>query len=177
MSQLTLPIPIPYGNIAYAGFWRRAGAGLLDYILLGIAINVASGVMMALTGLLIGFSLPIVMMHGQPETLHSTFNSLIRAYSNIAGFSIPWLYFTLMESSSKQATLGKMAFNLKVTDESLQRISFAQANIRYFSKILSFMLLLVGYLMIGLTQRKQGLHDMIARCLVIRSSRPYPKPN
>jgi uncharacterized RDD family membrane protein YckC len=84
------------------------------------------------------------------------------------GFLGGWLYEASMESSSKQATLGKMALGLKVTTEAGQRISFARATGRHFAKYLSGMILMIGYIMAGFTQRKQALHDMIAGTLVAR---------
>ncbi|MFW9806568.1 MAG: RDD family protein [Candidatus Thorarchaeota archaeon] len=80
-----------------------------------------------------------------------------------------WLYFALMESSSKQATLGKMALGIIVTDYNGNRISFARATGRHFAKIISAILLLVGYIMIAFTEKKQGLHDIISGCLVVRA--------
>ena len=73
-----------------------------------------------------------------------------------------------MESSSLQATLGKMIFGMKVTDLNGNRISFARATGRHFAKYLSSMILFIGYIMAGFTERKQALHDMIAGTLVIR---------
>jgi uncharacterized RDD family membrane protein YckC len=80
-----------------------------------------------------------------------------------------WIYEASLESSSKQATVGKMALGLKVTNEQGARISFARASARYFSKILSRMILLIGYIMAGFTARKQALHDIIAGTLVVRN--------
>ena len=80
-----------------------------------------------------------------------------------------WLYFALMESSDKQGTLGKMAFNIKVTDLNGNKISFGRATGRTFGKFLSMIILGVGYLMAGWTKRKQALHDMMADCLVIKN--------
>jgi len=77
-----------------------------------------------------------------------------------------WLYEALMESSSRQATLGKMIFGMKVTDLSGNRISFARATGRYFAKWLSGLTLLIGYIIAGFTERKQALHDMLAGTLV-----------
>ena len=61
-----------------------------------------------------------------------------------------------------------MALGLKVTDLQGKRISFARATGRHFAKLLSGMILLIGYIMAGLTERKQALHDMIAGTLVVR---------
>jgi uncharacterized RDD family membrane protein YckC len=73
-----------------------------------------------------------------------------------------------MESSSYQATLGKMIFGMKVTDLYGNRISFARATGRHFAKILSGMILGIGFIMVAFTERKQGLHDLLAGTLVRR---------
>lgn len=83
---------------------------------------------------------------------------------------LDWLYFTAFEASSKQATPGKMALGIIVTDLKGNRISFGRANGRYWSKILSTAILLLGFIMIGFTEKKQGLHDIIADTLVLKKS-------
>jgi uncharacterized RDD family membrane protein YckC len=79
-----------------------------------------------------------------------------------------WIYYALLESSVWQATIGKKLLGLKVTDLAGNRISFARASGRFFGKILSGMILGIGFLMAGFTQRKQALHDILAGCLVLR---------
>ena len=79
-----------------------------------------------------------------------------------------WLYGALMESSPYQATLGKMALGMKVTDLYGNRISFARATGRHFAKYISMITLCIGFIMVGFTERKQGLHDMIAGTLVLK---------
>lgn len=81
---------------------------------------------------------------------------------------IAWLYFAIMESSDKGATFGKQALGLRVTDLDGGRISFGRATGRYFGKILSQIILYIGYIMAGFTEKKQGLHDIVAGCLVVR---------
>ena len=78
-----------------------------------------------------------------------------------------WLYLALSESSTKQATLGKMAMGIKVTDLHGDRISLGRASGRCLAKIVSTVIVLIGYLMIAFTRRKQGLHDIMAGCLVV----------
>ena len=85
----------------------------------------------------------------------------------MASIVITWLYFALLESSTRQATFGKMALGLFVTDLEGNRLSFARASGRYFSKIISGMTFTIGFLMAGFTAKKQALHDMIAGCLVL----------
>ena len=74
-----------------------------------------------------------------------------------------------MESSRRQATLGKMALGIRVTDLDGRRVSFARASGRWFGKILSSLIFGIGYLMVAFTEKKQGLHDMIAGTRVMRS--------
>ncbi len=132
------PPPSPY-----AGFWRRLAAIFLDGLIIG-AVAAALG-------------LPVVAPAG-----------VGRVSIEPLGIVLAWLYFALMESSAKQATLGKMALGIIVTDEQGRRISFARATGRHFAKILSALTLLIGYLMAGFTRRKQALHDMLAGCLVLK---------
>jgi uncharacterized RDD family membrane protein YckC len=88
-------------------------------------------------------------------------NLILHMFCGPFGFflsiAVGWLYFALMESSEQQATLGKMALGLRVTDMNGNRISFGHATGRHFAKILSFLTLLVGYMMAGFTPRKQAL--------------------
>jgi uncharacterized RDD family membrane protein YckC len=83
--------------------------------------------------------------------------------------ALHWLYFAAMESSERQATIGKSVLSLRVTDYEGRRISFGRATGRFFAKIVSGMVpLLIGYIMAAFTEKKQALHDMIAGTLVLR---------
>jgi uncharacterized RDD family membrane protein YckC len=90
------------------------------------------------------------------------------AARNSVSTIVGWLYFALMESSARQATFGKSRMNLAVTDEQGQRISFLRATGRHFAKILSAIILLIGFIMVAFDSRKQGLHDKIASTLVVQ---------
>lgn len=134
----------------YAGFWKR----LVAYIIDGIVINIV----MTIVGFILGI--------GYMSRLGQAAAGRSAAYA-ILSIVIVWLYFALMESSPRQATLGKMALSIVVTDLDGRRISFGKASARHWSKILSTMILLVGWIMAGFTERKQALHDLIAGTLVI----------
>lgn len=94
---------------------------------------------------------------------------LIILYS-LTKLIIVYFYFTLLETSMWQGTIGKKLLKIKVTDMNGKRINFKRATIRFFSKILSAQLL-IGYIMILFTDKKQGLHDLIAKTLVLPSDR------
>ena len=99
------------------------------------------------------------------QAFDSYFHALMPAL--LAQTVLTWLYFALCESSVWQATLGKRALGIRVTDLNGQRISFMRATGRYFGKLLSAFFFCVGFLMVAWTQRKQGLHDLLAQTLVL----------
>src|SRR5690606_10177125 len=88
--------------------------------------------------------------------------------SSIIMMIVDWLYFASFESSTKQATPGKMALGIIVTDYEGERISFGKALGRKFAKILSTITLGIGYIMAAFTEQKQALHDMVAGTLVVQ---------
>ena len=87
---------------------------------------------------------------------------------NLLSLVAMWLYFALMESSAKQAALGKMMIGVIVTYMDGNRLSFDRATGHYFGKIMSSIILMIGYLIAAFTQRKQAFHDIMAGCLVVR---------
>ncbi|MFM9842738.1 MAG: RDD family protein [Dongiaceae bacterium] len=87
----------------------------------------------------------------------------------LGGLLIAWLYEALMVSSSMQATPGKMVFGLRVTTVDGGPVGFGRATGRFFGKIISQIILYVGFIMVAFSSRKQGLHDMIANTLVVRA--------
>ena len=137
----------------YAGFWRRFAAFSIDAILLGIVQGVATIAM-------------VVTIPGEEASDAANVGYII--FSNLVLFAAMWLYFALMESSSKQATLGKMMIGIVVSDMAGDRVSFGRASARYFAKIPSWIILGIGFIMAGFTKRKQALHDIMTSCLVIR---------
>jgi uncharacterized RDD family membrane protein YckC len=80
-----------------------------------------------------------------------------------------WLYFALMESSDMQATPGKKALGLRVTDVDGSPVSFGQATGRFFGRYLSMLIIFIGYLMMIWDDRKQTLHDKMASTLVVKN--------
>ena len=145
--------------VAYAGFWLRLVAWIIDAIVLGFA------------GAAIFLPLVSANIHTfsreNPWDFYTTFSRPIVALK-LLGMMLSWIYYAALESSAWQATLGKKALGLKVTDLSGNRITFARASGRFFGKIVSSFILGIGFLMAGFTARKQALHDILAGCLVIK---------
>ena len=101
------------------------------------------------------------------EDVGVSFNVSLTPIGTVIWFAMTWLYFALLESSRWQATLGKLALGAKVTDAEGRRLGFAQATGRYFAKFLSTLSLGFGYVMVGVTAQKRGLHDIVAKTRVI----------
>jgi uncharacterized RDD family membrane protein YckC len=90
---------------------------------------------------------------------------------------VVWVaYQALLESSTLQATVGKLLLGIVVTDTNGQRIGLPVAAVRAMSKVLSGVLLMNGYIMALFTARRQALHDLIAGTLVLRKTELSPSP-
>jgi len=145
----------------YAGFWLRFAAYLIDTIILGLVfvpLGASLGIVLAASG-----SMDSDLMPGV--------NGLLNAGSILAG----WLYSSLLESSSWQGTVGKKLVGLRVTDLNGNRISFGKATGRYFGKILSGMICLIGFIMAAFTEKRQALHDQLAGTLVLSGPATFPQ--
>lgn len=149
----------------YAGFWLRFVAAFVDGIILFCLSSMGGGC--------VGFVMGIVLVaanNGNANAVQGQeTQAIFQAVGGLVGILISWLYHALMESSAKQATLGKMAVGIQVCDLDGERISFGRATGRFFAKYLSTFTCLIGYIMAGFTEQKQALHDMVAGTLVIRA--------
>jgi len=157
-----------YAGVAYAGFWLRFVAFLIDGVISGIAFVILLIPLFVLTGA--GAALSRI---GSGEDISDDVAAFL-GIGFIFGFFgiiflVSWLYYALSESSSWQATPGKKMLNLKVTDMTGEPISFGRASGRFFARIITHMIpLAIGYILAGFTEKKQAIHDMIASCLVLR---------
>jgi uncharacterized RDD family membrane protein YckC len=159
---------------AYAGFWLRFVAFVIDLIILFIPFT------FIVSFLAVGMGLSAAVQEVQPGESLDALIALLGTGFVLAVLLIMLvgsaLYFTLLEASGWQATLGKKALGLYVTDLNGNRASFGRASGRFFAG--KFMALGVPGIVIiyffiscisaGITERKQALHDMLAGCLVLR---------
>jgi len=81
---------------------------------------------------------------------------------------LPFVYFLLMESSARQASLGKQALGIKVTDAAGRRLGLRRAAFRQLMKATNLFSTGITYLIAAFTERRQALHDMFAGTLVLR---------
>lgn len=132
----------------YGGFWIRVGAYLIDAVILSIA------------------QAAIYAVFGQSMFDPESGGGL----ANIVSIIVALAYFVGFESSDLQGTPGKRALGLIVTDADGRKITPVRAIGRYFAKILSGIILGIGYIMVAFTERKQGLHDIICSTLVLKGN-------
>lgn len=152
----------------YAGFWLRFVAFIIDWIILGILNWVIITPILAAVGISSGFSMSdLASGNIDPAQLVGALSAMI-GIGWFVSLTVDILYHSFFESSKFQGSVGKIALGLKVTDVSGNKIDFVKAVIRNFCKIISGMILLIGYIMAGFTDKKQGLHDMIASTLVVK---------
>jgi uncharacterized RDD family membrane protein YckC len=202
----------PRGATENAGFWMRFLAAIIDGILVSVITSIISS-LFGLNNAMIRLNeiSRSVAAGGSVEAIQNEAGALVAPIllSLVFSLLVNWLYFALLESSKQQATLGKMALGLKVTNLSEQPIGFGQATWRYFAKqipglvslivlsfgmipiipviaeptsaaaraaagtfllvfLVSFLIAVVPFLMTGFTAKKQALHDMLAKTLVVK---------
>jgi uncharacterized RDD family membrane protein YckC len=160
--------PIQYASAPtspYGGFWIRFLAYFIDRIILGI-VAAPFYFILILPRMIPIFEDAQRNREPSPEMIVAIIGTAF-TYGCIVMLGA-WLYDALLTSSSWQGTVGKKVLGLKVTDEAGNRIGFGRATGRFFAMILSGMILYIGFFMIGFTDRKRGLHDMLAGTLVMK---------
>jgi uncharacterized RDD family membrane protein YckC len=155
----------------YGGFWIRLVAYIIDSIIVTVLFFILVFVL-SMVGI-VDYSWMAefdAAVQADVEPDPAVFMAMMQAMGIIylLGFLVAWLYEALLTSSAMQATPGKMVFGLRVTALDGQQIGFGRATGRFFGKIVSGVILYVGFIMIAFTERKQGLHDMMASTLVVR---------
>ncbi len=133
----------PERTVVYTDFWTRFAAAFID----GLIIIVLS------------FVVKLIL-----SDVALSENYSLRLFSNII---LGWIYNALQESGPKMATVGKRAMEIKVTGQDGERITFGQATGRHFGKIISTLILFIGYFMMLWDERRQTLHDKMAGTLVV----------
>jgi len=142
--------------LAYAGFLLRAGAAMIDWVLLSL-------VMFLVFRPEIPAATSLEEMRQAVEAMQA--NRTMIAFSVV----LPWLYFAALESSPWQATLGKKAFRLRVIHVNGSRIGPIRATFRHLAKVfLMDLTLFLSFLFAAFTPRRQALHDFAAGTTVIR---------
>ncbi|GIO86809.1 RDD family protein [Paenibacillus faecis] len=137
----------------YDVFWRRYWAWAVDKLVAGIG-----GILLSLL-----FFSPGRLFAESPDTAAAGVPMLLTLVSQC-------LYFSLMESSKYQATLGKMLLGIVVVNRNYERLTYGKALVRYLGRLLSALTFGIGYIMAAFTKNKQALHDLVADTYVLNKS-------
>ncbi len=139
----------------YAGFWKRWVSFIIDIIIVN-----------TFTSILMNFGMvAMVKKDNDPSAI-----LFIALAATLLNWAVYILYWAIFESSSLQATPGKMALGIKVTDMNGEKLTFLRSLSRNAAKIVTGFTLNVGYVMAGFTVQKQALHDKMTDCLVINKT-------
>jgi len=141
----------------HGGFWKRLLAYLVDWLIL---------VLIAIVVVMLGV---VLMVAGGVSELWAW------AFGHLVGLLVGWVYYAFLESSDWQATPGKRMLGMQVVDMQSGRIGLWRATGRHFGKIVSTLVLLAGFVMIGFAREKQELHDIMAGCVVVNRPPPADK--
>lgn len=138
----------------YAGFWWRWLALWID----GLIISIPSTLITIL--ILIG----LVKIFGMKPISEFT----LKIVYNIFALVVLIFYQIVFESTKMQGSVGKRIVGIKCVDINLERLTFKKAFVRNICKVVSVFTFGIGFIMAGFTKKKQALHDIIAKTLVIR---------
>lgn len=155
--------PATIDQYLYAGFWPRVPAWLLDTLVIVLAMAAFDMAYLSWSGHPIEAAFTSKAA-GTSVAIH--YNPTMPAL--LFGLFVSALYYVGFESSRHQATLGKMTMKLVVADEDGQHLTRMRAFGRWAGHWLSCIVAFVGFFLAGWTSRKQALHDLLARCLVLK---------
>jgi uncharacterized RDD family membrane protein YckC len=158
-----------------AGFWKRYVAYFIDIVILYIAVEILSAIYFSFQA------------HSEMETLTQLYNSLIAGsasgeppdpyvllqqletvlmpaliFSSATYFILGGIYFSVMESSRHQATVGKRMLGIKVTNAQGAPIALPQSLARYCAASLSWLTMNLGHALAAWTPQRRALHDYVA---------------
>jgi uncharacterized RDD family membrane protein YckC len=129
------------------------------------------GAVLMISGMIIGgvFGAVLGGIMGANGATVEQIQESVQLPANALGILIGWLYMAIQESSASGATIGKKAMGLRVINLNGDQISFLRATGRHFSRILCFLTIFIGYLLILFNDQRQGLHDMLASTRVVKA--------
>jgi len=143
----------------FAGFWKRVVAYMIDSFIIVMGLGVL---------FLIAFFVFALGNKMEDKMMQSIIAIAVYGSAMITHVS----YHSLFESSARQATPGKMAMGIVVTNAEGGRIGIGRAIGRNCCRLLSGMFMGIGYIITSFTARRQALHDLIASTLVVNNNAP-----
>lgn len=138
--------------MVYASFLSRLLAFIIDYLIISIPLS------------LIWYLLKLPV----PEPTFTIGNLMF--FPSLIAWIISIFYYGIMESSSKQATYGKIAIGIKVTGKKGERLTFRRAGARTLNKFFSS-IFFIGYLMLFFNKKNQTFHDWLTNSIITKDDK------
>ncbi|MFZ2188910.1 MAG: RDD family protein [Candidatus Moraniibacteriota bacterium] len=131
-------------QVRYAGFWIRFAAAFID----GLVLSIPQAIVRVFVTV-------------------ANFGEMYAITSSVLSCLVTWAYYVLM-TNNYQATLGKKAVGIRVLSGNLERLTLNQVLLREtVGKLVSMLIIMIGYIMAGFTEKKRALHDIIANTVVV----------
>lgn len=155
--QMVQTVQANVAQVIYGGFWIRYLALTLDSFIISFTVALPIGIIVILIGMALGVY----------EKTSIGFSIFAIGMNLIGGIILPYIYFIVF-TNRRQATIGKRLLGLRVVSVDGSRLSLGKIILREtLGKIISVLILGIGYLMVAFTSKKQGLHDKLAGSVVI----------
>lgn len=156
----------PAGLVRYGGFWLRFVAVMIDGIILAIPMAIIQRLLLGSMRASVFTPNPNATPDEALAMLGPMFGLL--GIAALVGIVLGCTYETFFVVKYG-ATPGKMALGLKVVRPDGSGIDVGRAIGRYFAKMLSAIIIYIGYIMAGFDAQKRALHDMICDTRVIKT--------
>jgi len=185
-------MPAKKPRMEYGGFWVRVGAYGVDAVILVLIWHfVLSPVFMKLASkMMTDTVVPITMTAPQDQTftdpsqmedqMEEMMNQMQNSMNQMQSKMIIWVwavqlvgvllvagYFIILEGGPGQ-TLGKKALGLRVVTPEGDQIGYLKAFVRHIGKVISGMILCIGFVMAAFDDEKRTLHDRIVDTRVVK---------
>jgi uncharacterized RDD family membrane protein YckC len=147
----------PAVAVTYAGFWIRFLAVLIDGIILFIVDTILELSVLGTSS---------TQIAANPADIGAAMSKVGLIWLITLGVQCTYETFFIGKMG---ATPGKMALGLKVIRADGSPVDYPRAAGRFFAKILSTIILFIGYIMAGFDSQKRALHDMICDTRVIKA--------
>lgn len=147
-------------TFVHASLWRRVLAFVVD-----------AAIVLLVAALLLQPFIDFLGFRENAATRQHVFGVVVlRTYGVwlLVTLVFSWLYYALQEASRAQATIGKRLFGIRVYSLREERISFLRASERFWSKLLSGLILGAGFLMVLSNSNRRALHDVLSKTQVLQ---------
>jgi len=179
-------IPFKKPSLDFAGFWIRVGAYAVDAVILALVWHFALSPIFIKIGssMMAESTAPLTMSQdpslSEAEQMEEMMNQMANAFGQMSEKMAVWVwavqlvgiilvagYFTFLEGGPGQ-TVGKKALGLRVVTPEGERVGYLKAFARFIGKIISTVILGIGFLLAAFDSEKRTLHDRMCDTRVIR---------